>query len=41
MTQATKTKPTAPEALILDIATRHFSSRRWKPGTATGWISTM
>ena len=25
MTQATKTKPTAPEALILDIATRHFS----------------
>ena len=24
MTQATKTKPAAPEALILDIATRHF-----------------
>jgi hypothetical protein len=24
MTQATKTKPSAPEALILDIATRHF-----------------
>ena len=24
MTQATKPKPAAPEALILDIATRHF-----------------
>ena len=24
MIQATKTKPAAPEALILDIATRHF-----------------
>ncbi|OJF90057.1 hypothetical protein AX761_23845 [Rhizobium sp. 58] len=24
MTQATKAKPDAPEALILDIATRHF-----------------
>ena len=24
MTQATETKPAAPEALILDIATRHF-----------------
>ena len=24
MTQATKTKPAAPVALILDIATRHF-----------------
>ena len=24
MTEATKTKPAAPEALILDIATRHF-----------------
>ena len=24
MTQSTKTKPAAPEALILDIATRHF-----------------
>ena len=26
MTQATKTKPAAPEALILEIATRHFDS---------------
>ena len=24
MTHATKTKPAAPDALILDIATRHF-----------------
>ena len=24
MTEASKTKPAAPEALILDIATRHF-----------------
>jgi hypothetical protein len=24
MTQSTKTNPAAPEALILDIATRHF-----------------
>ena len=24
MTQSTKTNPTAPESLILDIATRHF-----------------